>query len=796
MQARFAITLVLFLVSGATGLIDQLCFSKYLTYVVGSTAHAVSAVLAAFMAGLAIGAHFGGKLALTVRRPLAAYGVLELLVAATVALCPFAFKALTPAYVALAHALPDSLAAVSALRWLLAMIVVIIPTTAMGATLPLLSRAVGLDEQGTTRRTRQRRLAALYAINTLGGGLGALLSAYAVLPALGLRNTLFVSAALSALIGVLAFALDRAPRDAVQDSSPESDAPALPGADAVPAPAKAQGWVLVALAFASGWLVFACEVVFTHVLAVIIGNSAYAFGLILAIFLLCLCLGASQAERLHRRYGADALPLSLAVTGLLLALTLPLWDHLPLIFAGSGKVVQSFAGREAVRALVACTVLFVPTTLMGLTFPLLLQRVATFPRAPHWVGRLVAVNTLGAVAGALLTGYAILPELGSQNTLLAVALIFAGAALTTPRLEKCVARRGLMVLCAATGFIAVIMPRWDPARLTLGANVYFEAEEKPARVLMVREDVHGGVTTVVERDSVTTLYTNGKFQGNTGWEMSAQRFFAHYPSLFVSHFGRALVVGLGTGTTLGTVNAYPWRDIDVVEISPAIAEAARTYFGHVNRRALDDPRVKLIHADGRNYMLLSQRRYDLISMELSSIWFAGASNLYSREYYQLVKKNLAPGGVFEQWVQLHHIRRRDFGTILHTLRLEFPHVALFLGGGQGIIVASVSPLRASRARTGALERQPEFLETVPEERPLMTLFDDLLVENQGLDRFLEETAARSGVSMENLVSTDDNLYLEYATPRGNVLPWSAREVLVADLKRFHEEESVARMITP
>jgi spermidine synthase len=797
-QARFAITLVLFLLSGATGLIDQLCFSKYLTYVVGSTAHAVSAVLAAFMAGLAIGAHFGGKLALTVRRPLAAYGVLELLVALTVALCPFAFRALTPAYVALAQALPDSLAVVSALRWLLAMIVVIVPTTAMGATLPLLSRAVGLSDQtaGETPRVRERRLAALYAINTLGGGLGALLSAYAVLPALGLKNTLFASAALSALIGVLAFVLDRAPQEAVPSSKPDSEAPPQPVADVISAPAAAQGWVLVALAFASGWLVFACEVVFTHVLAVIIGNSAYAFGLILAIFLLCLCLGASQAQRLHRRLAADALPLSLAVTGLMLALTLPLWDRMPLIFAGSGKVVESFVGREAVRALVAFTVLFVPTTLMGLTFPLLLQRVATFPRAPQWVGRLVAVNTLGAVVGALLTGYAILPRLGSQNTLIAVALIFAGAALTTPRTQKGVARRGLMVLCAATGFVAVLMPRWDPARLTLGANVYFEAELKPAQVLMVREDVHGGVTTVVEREGVRTLYTNGKFQGNTGWEMSAQRFFAHYPSLFVSHFGRALVVGLGTGTTLGTVNAYPWREIDVVEISPAIAEAARTYFGHVNRHALDDRRVRLIHADGRNYMLLSKRRYDLISMELSSIWFAGASNLYSREYYKLVKDNLAPGGIFEQWVQLHHIRRRDFGTILHTLRLEFPHVALFLGGGQGIIVASMSPLRASQARTAELESQPAFLETVPQKRPLMTLFDDLLVENQGLDRFLEETAARSGVRLSELISTDDNLYLEYATPRGNVLPWSAREALVAELKRFRDETAPSRMIAP
>ncbi|HMJ14945.1 MAG TPA: spermidine synthase, partial [Polyangiaceae bacterium] len=145
---------------------------------------------------------------------------------------------------------------------------------------------------------------------------------------------------------------------------------------------------------------------------------------------------------------------------------------------------------------------------------------------------------------------------------------------------------------------------------------------------------------------------------------------------------------------------------------------------------------------------------------------------------------------------LHHIQRRDFATILHTLRLEFPHVALFLGGGQGIIVASLAPLRASRARTAALESQQTFLETVPQKRPLMSLFDDLLVENQGLDRFLEESASRAGRSLDDLVSTDENLYLEYATPRGNVLPWSAREVLVSQLKHFRDEQAVARMIAP
>src|SRR6185369_12877067 len=182
-----------------------LCFSKYLSYIVGSTAYAVSAVLAAFMTGLAIGAHWGGKASLRVTRPLRAYGWLELVVAASVAATPFAFHWLTPLYANLARSMPHSLVALSVLRWFTALGLVVIPTMAMGATLPLLSRSFDTGEASPEAAAlRERRLGALYAINTLGGALGALAAAYLILPALGVDGTVFASAAGSALVAVLA----------------------------------------------------------------------------------------------------------------------------------------------------------------------------------------------------------------------------------------------------------------------------------------------------------------------------------------------------------------------------------------------------------------------------------------------------------------------------------------------------------------------------------------------------------------------------------------------------------------
>jgi spermidine synthase len=263
------------------------------------------------------------------------------------------------------------------------------------------------------------------------------------------------------------------------------------------------------------------------------------------------------------------------------------------------------------------------------------------------------------------------------------------------------------------------------------------------------------------------MYTNGKFQGDDGPEMAAQRRFAHYPALFLSSERRALVVGLGTGTTLGAVTAYPFERIDVAEISPAIVEAARRFFDGPSRGALSDPRVALTLDDGRNVLLFSTEPYDLITIELTSVWFAGASNLYSQEFYELARSRLTEGGVLQQWVQLHHIRPRELAAIARTIASVFPHVALFEGGAQGILVASESPLVASTARLDRLGAAPAIRATL-DRGQLVDLVDEIIVSDDDLRRLCDDIANDGGGP---IVSTDDNLYLEYATPKGNVLEY-------------------------
>ncbi|WP_437586551.1 fused MFS/spermidine synthase [Sorangium sp. So ce1000] len=825
MRSRFPLVAALFFVSGATGLLYEVAFSKLLAYVFGATAYAVSTVLAAFMGGLALGAHLGGRHAASARRPLVVYGALEAIVGAICAVSPFLFEALTSAYVAVARAAPDSLALLTAARAALTALVVVVPTVAMGATLPVLSRILraGAAPDGgapPAEHDAARRLASLYAINTAGGAAGALSGAYVVLPHLGIRGALWSAAIANLTLGAVAISAGLqgpAPAAAApspearsvdapspearsvdapspEDSSPEAPAPGARSADA-PLPAaggRTEPTFLLLLAFASGFLVFAAEVVQTHLLALLIGNSAYAFGLMLAVFLVCLAAGAARSPALARRHGEGALSRGLVSAALSLAATVPLWDQLPRLFAFAGKHVDGWAGREACRALAALAILALPTLCMGTTFPLLLARAAAHVDVAARVGRLTSANTLGTIAGSIATGYLLLPALGSERALLAIALAFALTAVLAAARSGAELPRAL-ALAAAAAAVAALGPGWDMARLTSGANVYFAMGPRPERIDLVREDVHGGVTTVAHRAGVTTMYTNGKFQGDDGPEMTAQRRFAHFPSLFLRDTRAALIIGLGTGTTTGTLAAYPFEHIDVAEISPAIVEASRRFFAGPSLGALDDPRVRLSLNDGRNELLVAAPgRYDLIAIELTSVWFAGAASLYSREFYELARSRLTEGGVLQQWVQLHHIRRRELAVVLRTMRSAFPHVALFVGGAQGILVASGAPLVASQARLAGLDARPSLQATLAGAR-LEDLLDALVTSGDDLDRLVADAAEDGGP----ILSTDDNLYLEYATPKGNVLPYGASlDATLALLERYRTPAPRARHLAP
>ena len=276
----------------------------------------------------------------------------------------------------------------------------------------------------------------------------------------------------------------------------------------------------------------------------------------------------------------------------------------------------------------------------------------------------------------------------------------------------------------------------------------------PASFIFRHENVQGGLTTVVEqtietpdsRRTVRTMYTNGKFQGddNPAGENNAQFGFAAIPSLFVKQRTDALLIGLGTGHTATALWHLGYKRIDVAEFSDGIVRAADQCFRGLNESILSDPRVRLHLEDGRNVLLTDRSRtYDLITIEITSIWFAGATNLYSKEFYGLAQKRLKPDGVLQQWVQLHHIGPREIASILATPRSVFPYVSLWYYGKQGMVLASNRPMQPGS--------------NILDSKLASELLRAQLVGPEGVTRMSRELHPK--------INTDHNRWIEYATPR-------------------------------
>jgi spermidine synthase len=759
-RVSFGLVVKLYLVSGALGLIYEVTFAKYLALSFGVTAAAASAVLVAFMGGLALGAFLTGRFERRVTRPLFLYGLVELAIGGFCLLAPALFQLVTRLYVLLA-ARTDSLAILSGVRATLAIAIVAVPAVGMGSTLPLLARFVhGLFVDQSSRQANQK-LATLYGINTLGGALGSLGSAYLLLPNLGLSLSLRACAVVSLSIGVLSIVLGRDYRVATSLGVAAASARDESQAAAPDALLPSAAYLLASL---SGLLVFSCEVIATHLLALVIGTSVYAFGLMLAIFLVCLSLGTPLARWLERRLPRGALPVSLGLSGIALMLSLPIWDQLPRLFVALGPFVRSWHGRELVRGLAAFAALAVPVTLMGTTFPLIL-RAARGSHVVRDIGRITSANTLGSIAGSLLAGFLVLERLGSYGSLMLVALGYLLGSLlaeSRPRLGL----RPSYLIAAGGVLICVLLPPWNLQRLTSGTNVYFDQGVVENGVLeSIREDVHGGVTTVV-RDPITnerTLLTNGKFQGNDSREVTQNKGLGYLPSFFAERTDRALLIGMGTAVTAGALAEFPYRRIDIAELAPAIVDAARTTFAEVNAHVLEDPRTRVLEEDGRNVLLINHARYDVVTVEVSSIWFAGAANLYNREFYQIARSRLSVGGVLQQWIPFHHTNRRTVTTILATIREAFPHVALFVDGHQGHILASLAPLQARLRRIEGFADAHQL-----HEDQLLAYVRGAILDTDAVDAFIRDTALSQELEADQLISSDDNLALEYLTPKGNV----------------------------
>jgi spermidine synthase len=777
LRVQLVVLGLLFVATGFAALLAEQCFEKLLSNLVGMSTPAAAVVLAVYFLGLTLGAVFYGRSRGPRRHPLRTYARLEAGVAVWSLLLALGAGTLVVMLSPLLRLGADSFWATQALRALVALVWILPPTMLMGASFPAV-----VDTLESWRVPRAGRfMAGFYTLNLLGAIGGALVGPYVAFPHLGLTGVLLLTFVVDLLAaGVAAFFL-RPGRTRVPSVEPSTAS--VPDATPVDVPL-----LILGLSCLSGFLFFSLEVLWTHLMTVVIGTSAYAFAAMLALVLLSLGLGGVLATVLvpgDRAVPSWAVGALMVLGSALLAWQYSRWPDVPTALIQKGSALTTFGAGEVLRWQEAARLLVLPATVLGMVYPGLF-RLALVPVRDR--GRSVALmsawNSIGCVAGALATGFLLIPWLGSEATLRLVGLLLIlGGVAVALRYGQGRTRLVVLVFGACVSLLWARSLPWNRLALTQGAHVYFAAHSvfPFTRLVSYQEDATG-ITTVVWNPSPTrpkgflTLLTNGKFQANDAGEIPAQIAFALVPILHTPAPEDALVIGLGSGQSAAVVADMGFARIELAEISPAVAQAARRFFSHTNGRLLERPGVVLHEEDGRNYLLMRKKQFDLITIELSNVWFAGATSLYSREFYALARQRLKPGGVIQQWVQLHHLGTEEIGSIVATLHREFPYVSLWIYGEQGIVVGSLEEqtleawVPARLARHNPWEGQGG--DAASEMRHLLA---SRLLAPADVDRML---AARHFV-----VNTDGNRFLEYATPRYNLsrAPWALvnRQALAA-----------------
>ncbi len=709
-----------FFISGAAGLVYEVIWVRLIDKVIGGAPFAVATVLSVFMAGLAFGSYMAGR---TIDRfvsrsaLLALYGKLETGIGIFALCVPFVIQATEPVYRALYDRLLDHFWCYQAAAFAGCVLVLIVPTSLMGATLPVLCRFYvhRLDHIGT-------RTGWLYGLNTVGAAFGVVLCGFVLIRSLGIWMTLGLFAGLNGLVGVSCLMLSRYPvAEGVRLRRPkEKHRTATAVLPKKPAASRNQHrqmrWGLSLFAV-SGFCAMAYEVLWTRLLGLIAGPTTYCFTLVVATFIIGLALGSLFFGRVADKTRSvlpwlAATQVGAAITALAVS---QLLGNSQFLFAKLIHLYQDrFSHLILAQSMVLFTILVTPTFFLGAAFPLVnrlyIQSMGTMGRS---LGAAYALNTLGAIAGSWTAGFVLIPWVGKENGLRLIILIqftLAGLSLmhTGFGLYRKTGERLVVAGLLCGGFLLTAhYPSWRTELLSRGWYRDFGAIEEDldrtgwaealwngseliagqrqgVDVVFQGEGVAGFTTVEKEITSLGTveyaLFNSGKADASSHGDRSTQTLSAHIPLLFHPQAQNVMVLGLASGMTPGEVLLYPVRKLDIVEINAQVAAACRRFFHPWNNACLEDPRTRLIVQDGRNHLALTRESYDVIISEPSNPWMAGLANLYSLEFFQLARQRLKTDGLFAQWLQSYEMDWETFTLLGRTFAAVFPHGALIKVG--------------------------------------------------------------------------------------------------------------------
>jgi len=713
-RSDYRIIFLLFFLSGGTSLVYEVLWMRRLSLVFGHSIFSVSTILTVFMTGLAVGSFLAGRWSDGRKKEgksagyfLAGYGKLELFIGLWALASLFLLNGVESLYLALSsqgyqrHFLNSAV-------FLSSFAVLLPPTVAMGATLPIFTQAL-VNFQGETGE----QLSKLYGFNTLGACLGGAMGGLVLLPNLGLIASVGLTALVNALIAVSAFRVAR--RDSLQtrlepaDNDPDGARPVL-------ARSAVRVLVLPFVFSLSGFAGMVYQLAWTRALVLSMGSSTYSFSLILTAFLATLSIGSLLYKFLYARRRPTLGDLALlqvliAVTALGSSLLL---GRYPIFKVWALRnLVESFYASAALDTLSVVVMIGLPTMGLGLTFPLVTHLYATeLEELGRRLGEAYASNTAGAILGSFLGGFLLVPTLGAQGSLkLAVLLNLLGglAVVVTDRAGK-----GLLTPANGLALVAtcglIFLPAWDRGILSSGASVYRSVSvlKKPH---FYKDGITSTVTVGLNSSSEVFLAVNGKVDASTSpLDRQTQLLLGLLPSVLHPEARTVGVIGFGSGQTVIALLSNPAVErVVCAELEPAVMEAAR-FFEPYSEGYFQDSRLEIVEDDGRSFILGSPSNFDIIVSEPSNPWIAGIGNLYTRDFYQGCRAKLKEGGVMCQWFHLYSVGDSDLQMVLRTFYSVFPEGLVFRSStGDILLMGSEQPLDLSDERLARAWETPEIV---------------------------------------------------------------------------------------
>ena len=752
------------LFSGIAGLTYEILWNRDLLLIFGSTTYAASAVLATFMGGMAIGAGLVSRWGAQVRNPLLVYAVVETAVAGYAIFLSSILGVFSEGMASIGSGGTATELMVTPL--IVGGAALLLPTVAMGAALPLL----GLYLDRLPER-KYHYAGILYGFNTLGATVGALTAGFVLLPQFGMNATL-VAAILASLAAAgvsLNLAFRAKPRILSQPIKVTGDEEVQRVSLVI--------WIVVIL---SGIAALGYQVVWARILVLIFGSSTYSFTIVVAVFVFGIALGSFWSGSRFGRLRAHPEVLAHLQIGVAFVtlVSLFLYGHLPEIFFRLLGLTSELSGILLWQIVIVSVILFPTTFLIGASFPLairILDGRELVNRGKNF-GAVFGLTSAGNVIGVLISSLILIPLFGLQGTIWSLALISTAAALTLFLSDRNIRFRFQTVGLTVGGLLLIWIwsPNWDPLVMTSGVYAKAPAYRQLAgsdaaldrilsmyRMRFYQEGLNS-VVSVVEhptlgRTPYLALAIDGKVDASTSKDMSTQVLSGHIPFAFNPGAQDVLVIGLASGVTVGSVATHPVRRITVVEIEPAMEAAARI-FDSFNHGVLDDPRLELVVDDGRHYVTVTKRQFDLIISEPSNPWMSGPARLFTQEFFVLARKRLRPNGIFAQWLPLYGLGTDHFRSLIRTFDEVFPHVTAFrVSEGDLLLLGSMAPLRIAVDTLRIVLGTPRVKNDLA--RIEITSSDSLLSYWAGGNQRIKT------IGREATLNTDNNGYIEFGAPQ-------------------------------